>query len=156
MSTLAIPGEVTKVCSRCSEPRDVEDFAVKKRWPDGRVRYRESRCGECRRELDRARARRLSEARGTRRQFRNQAPVDAEPVPRLPIAPLRAWLREREREFADRTAMAAWMGVNEKRIREWLNENQFVLLDTIDRVAVQIDDPWLLRELWPELYVFGA
>lgn len=71
---------------------------------------------------------------------------------RLPLAPWQEWLLEQRPRFADASAMADWLGVDESGLRRWLDGTTGVGLDTADACLLRVGRPHLLLLLWPELY----
>ena len=69
---------------------------------------------------------------------------------RLPIAPLREWLNDvLDHEFAgEEAALAAWLGVHERRLYAWLHEQHFVQLDVVDRALCHAGMPHKLAQFW--------
>jgi hypothetical protein len=155
--------ERTKVCNGCQTTKPWSAFRAKTRWPDGTVRRVESRCITCRNAAARARMARHHDehpdARGERmRAFRErvaqaQRVIDREPEIYLDPVPFLAWLRDHRRGWLldGRQPLAHRLGVDESKVRRW-EAGVAIRLSLMDEILVRIDEPFLLRELWPHLY----
>lgn len=99
---------------------------------------------------------RLSAAK--RRRERAQVASEYKPRPRrlvageqnvwLPIAPLRERIAA-ETARIGQAAFAELVGVPERTVFRWLYEGEKIELSFADRVALAIEGPWLLNELYP-------
>lgn len=138
-----------KRCGGCDRTFPLEGFPVKKRWPDGSVRYRKSRCAEC--------TRRERERQSERKRRADRAPVDLEPVVKLPAAPIVACLDRAARRKARSMGMfdlrhatavtCRKAGVGDRLVREWrASPDAVTTLDTADRVLLAMG--WMWWEVW--------
>jgi tagatose-1,6-bisphosphate aldolase non-catalytic subunit AgaZ/GatZ len=130
-----------RVCSRkecvlAGQPQPVTEF------------YRGRKdCRTCRRRFsNNAYYRRLSRARKN-----SPVAVVREGSRNLPIEPWRQWLHDREEQLGHEQLVRE-LGIADRVIYRWLHESVSADLDTVDRVLCYRGTPWLLRDLYPELY----
>lgn len=79
-------------------------------------------------------------------------PVDGEAQTFLPIGPFREWLLDQIERLGSMAVLADALGLDDKTIRRWLDEHDRVHLDHADRAFCRLDEPQLLRELYPAIY----
>jgi transcriptional regulator with XRE-family HTH domain len=79
--------------------------------------------------------------------------VDFEKVPKLPVGPIRQYLRLKRPDFDDDRELARLIGIRPKTVRLILRGDQARFsLDTVDKILCAFEDASRLRELYPELY----
>lgn len=125
----------TKACPDCQRVLPWQDFPPSNfHVGTPRVKTVRPRCREC------------QSAKEKRERLRGNA--------RLPIEPWREWLHARSAEYGDDERLAADLGVWARRLFGWRYDNKTVPLDSVDAALCHIGQPWMLRELYPELYQF--
>jgi hypothetical protein len=143
----AIPAALnSRVCSRedCEHqgrPQPVTSF------------YRtKSSCRDC--------SNRLSNLAHERRRAllaESECPVDHEIAGNLPIGPWREWVaRQIDRaggyNGGGLKIVAYEIGITERSIGRWLHDAKYVRLDIVDKALCNCGTPWVLRELYPDLF----
>src|SRR6266487_3453435 len=144
-----------RTCRDCAKdfPETEEFFHPRRRDPLRLV----TRCRPCyavyrraidRRQLLRRRARRDGEF----------AAIDLEIVPKLDPAPFREWMSRQLGAFETFREFALNCRSDESTLRKvYSGENATVSLDVVDRTLTAFKcSPYVLPELYPELYEFGA
>lgn len=121
-----------------------------------RERYRRNR-----RDPDWAARRRVITRRAKRKQMDipperwRVLEVDVERMTWLPIGPFREWLGA-ECDRRGTVVVAEILGVQERQVWRWLHESEQVDVDRADAAFVAVGEPYLLIELYPELYEEAA
>jgi hypothetical protein len=85
--------------------------------------------------------------------------VDRERHIRLDGDPWRVWLWHQIDAFGGlnqggMNELSQRTNTPQRVIHRWLRESKRVDLDVVDRALCAFGTPWVLRELWPELYAF--
>lgn len=141
----------TKACCGCGCVFPVDAFPVKRRWPDGTVRYRKARCRSCTRDQERAAKQRML------RPPAAVCPVDVERPVYLPVGPLREAVKHAIRRRSMQLGM--WdeklstgeickrCGIRDRLWRDWkAGTSRRVTLDVADRVMLGLGVLWW--EVW--------
>lgn len=105
-------------------------------------------CRTCRKRLNAGNV-----SRGYRNRKNSPHAVVREGSRRLPIEPWRNWLLERM-DAEGKEQLAFSLGVSDRIIWRWIHESEHADLDAIDRALCHRWTPWVLRELYPEIYDF--
>lgn len=79
---------------------------------------------------------------------------DIEAIPRLDGAPFAGWLEGQLKRYESLDHMAVALGVDESGLRKIMSGGRGVLLDTVDRCLTRAGEPFLLEQLYPELFDF--
>lgn len=143
-----------KRCNGCHRTLPLSEFPVKKRWPDGSVRYLKSRCATC--------TQRDRERTAERRRRSDLAPVDLEPTVKLPAAPIVTALDHAARRRAlmmgmydlrhAKASVCRQAGIGDRLVREWrADPTALTTLDTADRILLAMG--WMWWDIWaPEQF----
>lgn len=86
---------------------------------------------------------------------RIQSPSVVDAARRLDAAPFAEWLRKQRGKYESTLEMGQAIGYDASGIRKFLDGTYTrVTEDTVSSVAAYVDEPFLLAELYPELYEF--
>jgi len=138
-----------KTCQHCGETKPREEFKPHGTKRDRRHPY----CLECWPIVwPELRAAQMKADREWQHRKRHGAPVERESAPKLESTRIRDWLLSLD---MGRDQLGEWLGVGERAIGRWISgESKTVMFDQFDRALCHAGVPWVLRELFPELWEF--
>ena len=155
-----------KTCLICNTTKPREEFPRKgqkndSRWPACEACYPEYR--------KRTNTRNSEYKRRFDERQKTGQPVEKERVPWVSTVPIRKWLIEElgvpsveaspnlsPFEKGKVREVAHWLRVSDRQIHRWRSgEADTTSLDVIDRALCEAGVPWMLREMFPELWDFS-
>lgn len=123
---------MTKTCKACLRTLPEEDFLIQ----SGR---RVVRCRLCH--------------RAWKRKFHEGSRTTPMRAGEVPAGPFVAWVTLFTERAGYHDEAALLLGVNPRQLYRWIKRPMpFIEETTIDKVFCHVDQPHLLRELYPELY----
>jgi hypothetical protein len=148
-----------KTCKGCGATKPRDEFKLKSARKDDRYPW----CHDC---WPIEKARRLERSRRTDedrvKRTRAGGPVDRERQIYLDTKRIVEWIDKLPRDEVDHLGnpigdvqICEWLGTTTRQLFRWRNEPDVTTpLDTFDAMLVKAGVPWVLRELFPELWTF--